>query len=57
MLCKECKQYEVEGKGFVNQPDDTCFKCWFKRDIVSNDDVKHSLNEVTSPIQISGRMN
>ena len=57
MLWKECKQYEVEGKGFVNQPDDTCFKCWFKRDIVSNDDVKHSLNEVTSPIQISGRMN
>lgn len=40
MLCKECNQYEVEGKRrFINQPKDTCFECWFKRDIATENET------------------
>lgn len=40
MLCKECNQYEVSTAGFINQPKDKCFECWFKQDIVHEDKIK-----------------
>jgi len=42
IICKQCKKNKVEDNskgGFVNQPKDVCFDCWFKQDIVS-DEIK-----------------
>ena len=35
--CKKCLVNEVEDNskgGFVNQPKDVCFSCWFHSDII-----------------------
>lgn len=40
MICKLCKKNKVEDNskgGFINQPKDLCFTCWFIRDIVSEE--------------------